>query len=33
MPSGKLKLNAEEVPTRGVPSRLKMIRSMVWASA
>ena len=32
MPSALLKLNAVEVPTCGVPSRLKMIRSMVWAS-
>src|SRR5437868_2148640 len=32
MPSGPLKLKALEVPTCGVPRRLKMMRSIVYAS-
>ena len=32
MPWGMLMLKAVEVPTCGVPSRLKMMRSIVWAS-
>ncbi len=32
MPSGRLKLNAPDVPTCGSPRRLNTIRSMVCAS-
>src|SRR5690606_17370346 len=32
IPSAWLKLNAEEVPAYGLPSLLKMIRSMAYAS-